>query len=247
MTTEGSSSDVSVPSAPRQPESGLDWIRNYLVQLKAVLFQPTRFFRAFDVTTGLGSILAFALITHWIGSALQFIWQSLTWNQMEQFFRLLLQQYQNKSQIHGVRSSILQTGGEQFIHWFIGVGSILTDPFVTLMSAAFFSSLIYLGARLFIGNAGFNGLEVRWKTVFMIYCFALAGSIFRGIPFLGNMVASVWSFVIGMVAFEQVFKVSRLRAAGVMFFPSLLFLFVLVVVLLLFGVVLFQLFQAFFS
>lgn len=247
MTTEGADPETTSLPSPRQPESGLDWIRNYFIQLKAVLFQPTRFFREFDPATGLGTALTFGLVTHWIGSILQYIWLSLTSNKTEQFFKLLLQQYQTKSEIHGVRSSMVQSGGEQFINWFVGFGSLLTDPFVTLMSAVFFSSVIFVGARLFIGATGPSGLDVRWKTVLTLYCFALAGSIFRGVPLIGNFIATVWTFIIGMIAFEQRFAISRMRAAGVLFFPTLLFLFIVIFVLLFFGVVLFQLFQSFFS
>src|SRR5579859_4135627 len=61
-----------------KPEIGLDVMhpfRAYFGTLWEITIHPSRFFSKMPLTGGTAGPLAFALITHWLGSALAFLWK----------------------------------------------------------------------------------------------------------------------------------------------------------------------------
>jgi len=81
------------------------------------------------VSGGLARPLAFALVTHWLGSALSFLWRLGAARSVWEYFQ---EEVPLPSYVK-----------EKFVGWFFGVGSIIIDPFLTLISI-FFTSFFCL-------------------------------------------------------------------------------------------------------
>src|SRR4051794_33591226 len=56
---------------------GVNPIRAYFLRVWQILTEPTAFFKTMPTTGGVSGPLAFALITHWLGSAVGFFWRAI--------------------------------------------------------------------------------------------------------------------------------------------------------------------------
>src|SRR5579872_4309243 len=61
--------DLSPPRMEIHP------VERYFRNVWAILTGPGKFFRKMPLTGGLAAPLAFALITHWIGTSIGFLWR----------------------------------------------------------------------------------------------------------------------------------------------------------------------------
>ncbi len=201
-------------------------IGNYFRSLIQIITQPKAFFRKMPLTGGWSGPLAFALVTHWLGSATQFLWNGL-----------LGASYQES--ITETLRKIGRLGGEDIdslgrnaqwmevqrglTQWIWGAGSVITDPFFTLATTLLTSLLIYLGARLFISpKSDARAQTVEFEPVLRVVCYGLSPSIFRLIPFAGGFAASVLSLVITAIGLMEIYRTDALRAGASVLFPKLL-------------------------
>lgn len=198
-------------------------VQAYFVTLRKILTSPTEFFRRMSVTGGFSEPLAFALVTHWIGTTLAFLWK-LLFKSNDAF-------YSNSwSSWMGLPHTEYRT-----LSWFFGVGAIVLDPFMTLLLIFVSSFLVFIGARLFVSPARAGSLhEVTYESATRLVCFSLAASIFLVIPFLGKGISAIYLFVLSIIGAREIYQVSTLRAAIIALFPNLLIFAIILIGLLLF-------------
>lgn len=216
-----------------KPEIGLDLAHPFQVYfgtLWEIMAHPARFFSKLPVTGGVAGPLAFALITHWMGSALAFLWKLAIGGAMAGYTRGILKIFGDVADVdHPGRGAAIAAAQERVMHWIWGAGSIIADPFLTLVSIAFTSFFVWIGARLLVEPKPERGLPViTYESALRVVCFGLTPSILVGIPVLGPVVSWVCVLLVSVVGAREIYRTDLGRAIGVALFPKLLWLVTLV-------------------
>jgi hypothetical protein len=239
--------EMAIP--PHKTESSFEPIANYFRDLKKVTFEPTKFFRALPVSGGIGGPLAFALVTHWIGAGLGYFLDSFTGNfgermmhQMVQFSSHYSTRYSGTGDIDApmkMANNWMQglNQGQKFADWIWGSGGTLLDPFFTLVIILFTSFFVFIGARLFVtpspaaparAGGGYEDIRfpagVTYESALRVVAYGLSPAIFAGIPYFGWIASWVFVPIVTIIGAREIYRISPSRATVVGLFPSLLFL-----------------------
>ena len=208
---------------PTASEPAFGFVQKYFFTLKSVLTEPTLFFKNMPTTGGIGGPLAFALITHWVGSAIQYLWRGLFNGMIGNILDPILKMAGDLSDVDSPgRSAQLFDLQQKFVHWFWGVGSIIADPFLNLVGILVTAVFIFVGAKILVPQS--SPREVNYETVVRILCFGMAPSILAGIPILGGLVSWTFVTVVTIIGAREVFRVTSGRATLIALFPQLLVL-----------------------
>jgi hypothetical protein len=231
-------------SAPSEP------IRQYFEDLKQVLLKPHQFFRRMPRNGGLVHPLAFALIAHWIGSAIAFLWHTVSLSTSEAFFDRW-SGYFNNDQIDVIRRSTpWESARHLFMHWFWGMGSVIGDPFLTLILVLIKGVFVFLGARLLVGvmtdapavpESAQQRHEVTYESAVRIIAYGTVASIFLAIPGFGTLIAWAYGLYISVVGAKEIYQIGSGRALTIVLFPQILLIafgFAILALMLLFGLTL---------
>jgi hypothetical protein len=209
--------DTQLPQAP-QMEGADNVIRWYLDTLKRTLLHPVTYFRQLPALGGYGAPLTFALVSHWIGVAGRSAWLSASGDHLT---KLLMGSF--------------RWGGGAFpaspfgMMW--SLGSVIVDPFLTLISIFFSSVFVYLGARLLVpAERPAEAPVVNFESAVRIVSFGSAASILQVVPFVGPLITVIWVGITTFLAAREVYRISNTRAAFVILFPQLILLAVLAVI-----------------
>ncbi|MCM2323659.1 MAG: hypothetical protein NDJ90_10405 [Oligoflexia bacterium] len=233
------------PSPDEQSPSIL--ITRYLSTVWQLITRPSSFFRAMPVSGGLSRPLAFALVTHWIGSALGFLWLALIGGRLARFFDGWRQISSEVAEVDNPgRAARWMEATDQLSVWFKNAAPVIIDPFLTLLSVFFTSLLVYVGARLLV-TPGKNGAPqlITYESAIRIVCFGMAPAILAGLPIFGFGVASFLTIVITVIGAKEVYRTGVLRAIVIALFPKLLFLALLLTGIVVLGLLLVKFLSSF--
>lgn len=220
MTNEIESAD-DLPTKPRI-EPGP--IRTYFLTLKALLTGPTLFFRTMPRPPGLAAPLVFGIVTNWIGSALEYLWYTGLGRIFETRISDIMTAFEKTAEIDSTgQTRTLLALQERFTNWAFGVGAVLVDPFITCAKILFLAGFVWLAARLF-ASLSQPDLEERlsYESAVAIVGYSFAASIFKGIPILGGLIASVFAVVISVVGASETYRVGSGRGILIALFPMIL-------------------------
>lgn len=108
--------------------------------------------------------------------------------------------------------------------WFSSVGSVIADPFLTLIWVLVVSAFVFLGARLLVtpGKGG-SPREITFESALRIVAYGLSPSILVAVPLVGGVVAKVWIAVVTVIGAREVYRVGTGRAIVIGLFPKILF------------------------
>lgn len=205
-------------------QSSNSLIHRYSQDVWQILTSPTLFFRRMPVSGGISGPLAFALVTHWVGSALAFLWNLLIGGLISKYFGGLFDMAGDVADVdHPGRSSAILELREKFVHWFWGAGSVITDPFVTVVSILFTSFFVYLGARLLIHDHHEERPQITFESAARIICFGMTPAILAVFPVVGAAIGSLMVVIVTIIGTREVYRVSSGRAVAIALFPKLLF------------------------
>lgn len=93
------------------------------------------------------------------------------------------------------------------------------SPFLGLIALALHVGLTHLGVRLFVRDARPIGVTGR------ALCYAVAPQVVAIVPFLGWLVAPLWSLFLAVVAVQRVHQASTGRAVASVIVPPFVFWF----------------------
>jgi hypothetical protein len=203
-----------------------DIIKHYLGDLFKIILHPVLFFRQMPTKGGMSWPLAFALVTHWLGSAVQFLWRTLIGASFGRYIDNIFKMAGDVAEIDSPgRGVTLLEMRERITNWVWGAGPVIADPFLTLASILFTSFLVYVGARILV-TPGKNGApnEIRFESALRIVCFGMSPAILGVFPFVGGFLAWVISLIVTIIGAREVYRISTGRSLVVALFPKLLFL-----------------------
>lgn len=219
-------------------------IKSYFEKLRMILVEPHKYFRQLAYAGGhpLSDALLFTIITHWIGSALQNLWQTSLGHFLsrysDQISNAFLGLNSEGTISYEKRNSILdilqQAKGTLF-SWIWGTGSLILDPFFTLIKLSFTGLIIFIAAKLIIGEvrepatalemeAGIQppSKPITYESILILLCYATAPIILSGIPLVGGLAASLYAFILTVIAIKEYYKTSNGKSVVVALFPQLL-------------------------
>ena len=218
--------EATLPASQKAtgPQSLLE---SYLQTIQQVITKPVTFFGSMPLTGGLSGPLTFALVTHWIGQALHALWnQSFQVNARGLWDRI----QQSMMSLDSETASIFKHGrhwaentSNQFSTWFLDVGAVVADPFLTLFWILGFASILYLAARILVTPGKDQApTQITYETSVRIVSYAYAISIFLAVPWVGNMVWTLGHYVLMAVGAKAVYRTSTQRAVVLVLSPILL-------------------------
>lgn len=206
-------------------ETGKDLIVQYFTDVWMVITHPTLFFRQVHLKGGLTSPLCFALVTHWIGSALNLIWRLSFGSSTLHWIQNL---FQNNEDLSYVTRSTYEPYWikikELVLEWVMGAGAVILDPFFTLFSILFTSAFVYAAARIFVTpGKDEHPNEINYESAVRIVSYGLTPSIFGAIPIFGGFLSSIYVLIVTIIGAKEVYRVPTSRAFVIALFPKLLF------------------------
>lgn len=222
------------------------WIQRYFGDLKAVLTQPTAFFRRVPLTDSLSRPLAFALVTHWIGVAIEHLWQAALGGLFATRFEQILKRFETLPEVESLgKGATYQQFRQAFLDWIWGTSSILLDPVWTILGIFWVAIWVYAGARLLItpGRTGANR-EITFHSAVRIVAYGMTASIFRAVPGVGSLAAAIGTWVLTVIGAREIYRTSTTRAVFVGLFPQMLLLGVFLIALIGFAAIVFGFFAA---
>ncbi|MGK5082742.1 YIP1 family protein [Bdellovibrionota bacterium FG-1] len=228
--------------------SGPALIGAFWGRLWQILTRPTEFFRQMPVRGGLAGPLAFALVVHWIGASVTFIWNSLLGGAIGSYVNQIIQMAGDVAEVdHPGRTAQLFEMSERIQHWVWGAGSVIADPFLTLARILFISFWIYLGARILV-TPGKNQAprEITFESAVRVICYGLTPSILAALPLLGGVISGFYILAVTVIGAKEVYRVSSGRAMLIALFPQFLVLFLIGLIFLVFGLALLKMFASVF-
>jgi hypothetical protein len=213
---------MTPPKPNRGRGSPIEVVKNYFSDLWKILAHPKLFFRHMPLKGGITHPLAFALVTHWIGSSFNFVWRLWYGNTLQRSIQNWLQMTNGTTRHFGDLES---SARDKIVEWIFGVGPVVIDPFFTLVSILFTSFFVFLGARILV-SPGKNGHpdEITYESAVRIICFGTAPAILSFFPFVGPFVSSFYGIVITIIGAKEAYRIGSGRAIVVALFPKFLFL-----------------------
>lgn len=189
----------------------------YFSTLYALLTRPTAFFKTVDSGRSIAFALTFAVVTHWIGAALGYLWQSA-------LGRVISSRFSDRFQIFDQMSAMAPSGQmetlnawrERAYHWTWGTGSVLIDPFKTIISILLGSFFVWIASRILAEK------NTRFETAVTIISFGTAPAILQGVPLVGPLLASIFVFIVTMIGARELYRVTSGRAMVIVLFPEIL-------------------------
>jgi hypothetical protein len=204
---EGSSSGGGV-SFERGPISA------YFGELKAITTHPVRFYRelALRPDTGVAAPIAFGLVSHWLGRAMSQLWK-MGLNLESTSASWFLPKDLGQIEVLG-RQAHWHEAQARLQEWMSGVGSVVADPFITLLLILIGACLLFLSARLFIGAPGPQrpASAVTLNSTLKIVAYSQAASLLWIVPGWGGALSSIGAFVLIWAGVREFYQVSGGRA-----------------------------------
>jgi hypothetical protein len=191
-------------------------IAAYFDDLKTLLLHPVQFYKADRLSSNLATPLAFGLVSHWLGRAIEQLWlmslniHSSGW--MDRF-----------SDIETLgKNARWHAAQERFSEWMSGVGAVVADPFITLVMILISAFFFYISARIFIGAVRDRKLhEVTLDSAIRIVAYSQAAALLAIIPVAGgalSFLGTIWLMAAGT---RELYNVSKSRSLLTVLFPKL--------------------------
>lgn len=214
---------------PAIPESVLERdaknpVSEYFSTLWTILTHPTHFFRELNPGMGVVSPILFAVLTHWMGSGFSYLWKVGFGKFVEGRLSDFMIAFEKLSSLdEDVPLGTLQQMKDHFLTWVWGVGSVLIDPFLSVISILVTSFFIWIGARI-LGDIRRSDASERYsfESAVTIVSFSYAPSILQGLPLVGGLVSSLFIFIVTYIGAREVYRVSSMRGLLISIFPKLL-------------------------
>ena len=223
----GTSMSAGRPAEAVRSNALVRVITDYGNTLFRVLVQPARFFRELPPKHGWASPLAFALVSHWIGTLSEFVWGEVfgfaSRKNMQGFLAQIQDQFQNRWGEEFAAFGRLGASSSSQLDWFWAGGRVLADPFQTLVSVLVTAFWVFLGMKILVAE---RGALQRARTVYgsalRIVSYAWGATILAMLPMGGSWLGSIAVLFITAIGLRETYAISLTRAWVIALFPKLI-------------------------
>lgn len=202
-------------------------VSEYFSTLWTILTHPTKFFRDLQPDqVGVVIPILFAVLTHWLGSGLAYLWKMGFGKALEGRLSDFMIAFEKLSTLEeDLPAGTIEQMKDHFLTWVWGVGNVIIDPFLSVLSILVTSFLIWIASRI-LGDIRQPDADTRYSfdSAVTLVSYAYAPSILQGLPLVGGMVAGLFVFVVTYIGAREFYKVSSFRALIIALFPKLLIL-----------------------
>lgn len=214
---ENSNPEFQRQTHPSHPvEADFNLVRRYLSELWKTLVHPIQFFRSLPPEGGLAGPLAFALVTHWLGALVSFVWNGLSWQRAMVMYSGALDRLKDRfgPEVDQIgRSDFFGNARDTFSAWFLSAGSIIVDPFFTLLQIFSTSFFVYLAARILVTPGRFGSLnQITYESAVRVVCYSLAASALYIVPFVGPIFVWLYSGILLILGAREMYRVETFSA-----------------------------------
>ncbi len=196
-------------------------VREYWTAVYAILSRPTDYFRKLPRNGSIAGALAFALVSHWLGSALAYLWKLLIGGHIKEtvapVFQLFIQVLGLEDSRHTEGYS---TAKDQIVAWIWGSGPVIMDPFFALVKILFTAFFVFAGARILVPARE----KVDFESAIRVVAYGMTPAILAGLPIFGGPVSTILVMIVTVIAAREMYRIPTSRAVVVGLFPQVLFL-----------------------
>lgn len=196
-------------------------IREYGTSVYAILTRPTDYFRKLPRNGSIPGALAFALVSHWLGSALSYLWKIIIGghirNTVAPIFQLVIQVLGLEDSRHTEGYS---NARDQVVQWIWGSGPVIMDPFFALVRILFTAAFVFAGARILVPRRQ----TVDFESSLRVVAYGMTPAILAGLPIFGGPISTLLVMIVTVIAAREVYRIPTGRAIVVGLFPQVLFL-----------------------
>ena len=196
---------------PWEDKAKLGFIGALFDTWKASVFEPGKFFRRMPTTGGIGSPLLYGLIMGMIGVIFALMYDQLFGQlfDMSRWFPGGYGGYESDFEEMYALTQQMQSVG--MLIW------LLVSPIVLTIGMFIGSGITHLILLIF----GWS--KTSYEGTFRATGYSYGPYFFQVVPFLGNMITSIWTLVIFIIAIKEVHKLSVGKTILVVFLPLILF------------------------
>jgi hypothetical protein len=155
------------------------------------LFEPVRFFRGAEPRGPLGFPIGYAVVFALIGAAFTLGWRLVAGAAGLQW---------------GASAGPLGPVGGALIEFFL-------TPFVTVIGLFIWAGLVHLMLMILQGSGG------GFRATLRAHAYSAGPAVFNVIPFLGTLVAAIWSVVIAVVGLREMHRIETWKAVVAILLP----------------------------
>jgi hypothetical protein len=192
-----------------------DFFTGLLETLKLVLFQPTTFFRNYKLDNPIGRSLLFAVIIGWFAAIVDIIWGMVINRSMFTYFKENFSKFEEYfPELEGFDFSQFESvGAWESLQSIIG---IIIAPFMVLLFVFIFAGLFHLFLMMV------KGANKNFETTINIVAYGMAASIFKVLPFCGQLVYYVYWVILSIIGLTETHKTDSWKAVFAVIAPFLL-------------------------
>ena len=203
--------------------SAVEPIRIYFHRVRAIIFSPRSFFHKMPISGGASGPLAFALVTHWLATAVAHFWKGLIGEQALSVWGKLLGLFNQDKSIDSIgRLPWFHHSRDIVMDWFWHAGPIVIDPFLTLGKIILMSMVIFMGARVVVPARAETSGKVTYESVLRILCYTVAADLIAVVPFVGSPLTWLFRLILMVVGMSEIYRIGTGRALVIALFPILI-------------------------
>ncbi len=212
---------------PIHPTNEASPFTRYFRLLFGLMTKPRETFDRIVLPISLPGAVFFALVTHWMGAALEWVWKSALGKALEErptFWMKAVERIFNEASDE--RFYVLIDLKEKFLKWVWGIGSVFIDPVITASKLLILGSLVWIGAKILHGVPPTDEKyreRLSFSTAVCLICLSQAPSILQGLPLFGNLVSQFFCFFVLVIGVSRIYRVNIGRAVVIAAFPTILF------------------------
>jgi len=155
------------------------------------LFEPVRFFRGADPRGPLGFAIGYAVVFALIGATFTLGWRLVAAAAGMQW---------------GASGGPLGPVAGAMLEFFL-------TPFVTVLGLFLWAGLVHLVLMILQGSGG------GFRATLRAHAYSAGPAVFNVVPFLGTLVAAIWSVVIAVIGLREMHRIETWRAVMAILLP----------------------------
>ena len=209
----------------------MDFLRSFFKDLIQVLTEPKRFFKERLPSLGFAHALAFGILVKWLAAILEWLTRVVKHETLLDSVKRIQERFSSLPIFKDVPESIWNQAGTAASPVSspvaLEVGALIVTPFQAVASFCVSGLVLYLGGLILVPKDSHSGRDPVDLSLFIrVLAFAsapsLVGAILGFLPLnLGSAIGWIYHIALLIIGIGIRYRISYLRAGGIVFLPGL--------------------------